>query len=367
MATLSLSSSKPDDNKRLYSTRQGSADTMTTATTPPLLDRDAWKVELNAQEMHGFLQTAEVAARAAGQVIVQHLGCANEVGGVRGDDEDDDTDQDANTHSISGLEIKTNIKDVVTQYDKEAQQAVLEILRTYFPTHSFLGEEDCDPGAEASEAALQSSLEQSSSGEGYVWICDPIDGTANFASGLSLCAVTICLVYKGTTVLGLIYDPHQDEMFTAIKGQGYCSLNGQPLPNLQKNNNAIADIRADVKNAIINAGCPADPNAFAVSMRGVMALNSRARGLRMIACSALTTAWIATGRLTAHFGYDLSCWDLAPGALLIQEAGGCVTDLDGSPYQLQTRNMLCSIHPQLHQDILNILQEADAISFVRKQ
>ena len=82
----------------------------------------------------------------------------------------------------------------------------------------------------------------------------------------------------------------------------------------------------------------------------------------MIACSALTTAWIAAGRLTAHFGYDLSSWDLVAGALLIQEAGGVVTDLNGSPYQITTRNMLCS-NGLVHDPILKVLKEADAISF----
>jgi myo-inositol-1(or 4)-monophosphatase len=120
----------------------------------------------------------------------------------------------------------------------------------------------------------------------------------------------------------------------------------------------------DVKDAIINAGCPADPNAFNTSMRGVLALNSKCRGLRVIACSALTTAWISSGRLSAHFGYDLSSWDLVAGALLIQEAGGKVSDLDGTPYKLETRNMLCS-NGLVHDEVLNILREADAVSFTR--
>mmetsp|Transcript_16317 Transcript_16317/g.21361 ORF Transcript_16317/g.21361 Transcript_16317/m.21361 type:complete len:356 (-) Transcript_16317:54-1121(-) len=311
----------------------------------PSLDRDAWKTELEHAELQGLVETAEAAARAAGQVIVSHLGCAAEVC-------DPTTDEEC--------EIKTNLKDIVTQYDKQAQESVESIIRDAYPLHSFLGEEDVNPGAAASEAALEAALAKSESG--FVWICDPIDGTANFAAGLTLCAVTVSVVYKGTTVIGVIYDPHQDELFSAVKGEGQSSLNGKPMPNL-KEYHAIESIR----DAIINAGCPADPNAFATSMRGVMALNGRSRGLRMIACSALTTAWIAAGRLNAHFGYDLSSWDLAPGALLISESGGIVTDLDGSPYQLETRNMLCSTNLVVHQDVLQILTEADAVSFTRSQ
>jgi myo-inositol-1(or 4)-monophosphatase len=132
----------------------------------------------------------------------------------------------------------------------------------------------------------------------------------------------------------------------AVRGQGD-TCNGAPL--------RVATGITQVQDAIINAGCPADPNAFAASMRGIAALNSECRGLRMIACSALTTAWIAAGRLTAHFGYDLSSWDLVAGALLIQEAGDCVTDLDGSPYRLETRNMLCS-NGLVHTPVLDVLR-----------
>lgn len=180
-------------------------------------------------------------------------------------------------------------------------------------------------------------------------------GTANFASGLELCAVTIAVAYRGTPVVGVIYDPHRAEMFSAIRGQE-ATLNGSPMQ--------VAQAVTSLDEAIINAGCPADPNAFQASIQGVLALNGRSRGLRMIACSALTLAWIACGRLSAHFGYDLSSWDLAAGALLVQSAGGTVTDLDGSPYNLKTRNMLCT-NGYVHGEILKVLQDAGATSFSR--
>jgi len=250
-------------------------------------------------------------------------------------------------------EIKYSIKDIVTEYDKTAQNAIEKVVRTNHPDHSFLGEEDVEAGGAASEAALLKALESSSTG--WIWICDPIDGTANFASGLALCAATIGFVYKGTPVVCATYDPFSDECFTAIKGQG-AFLNGERLQ--------VSKAITSVGDAIINAGCPADPNAFETSMRGFLVLNGKSRGLRVIACSALTTAWIAAGRLTAHFGYDLSSWDLVAGALLIQEAGGVVTDLDGSPYKIETRNMLCS-NGLVHDQVLDILREADAVSFQR--
>jgi len=326
-----------------------SATSSTSSALPNEVSWPAWKTDLTSTEMGALRQTAEAAARAAGQVIVENLGCASKrqasaLVSADGDNKNRNAEQ-----------VKTSIKDIVTEHDKEAQIAVESIIRGAYPDHSFLGEESVDPGAEASEQALTDLLSQTKSG--FLWICDPIDGTANFASGLSMCAVTVSVVYKGTALIGVVYDPHAEEMFTAVIGQG-ATVNGEQL--------TVATGVTNIKDSIINAGCPADPNAFAASMRGITALNSKSRGLRMMACSALTTAWIAAGRLTAHFGYDLSSWDLVAGALLIQEAGGLVTDLDGSPYRLETRNMLCSNgEPSVHNSILQVLKDADATSFTR--
>lgn len=303
---------------------------------------DSLEAMPSLEDCQSLLKTAEEAARAAGSIILENLGCCSEM---------DDT-----------CEIKYSIKDVVTQYDKNAQVAIESIVRQAYPNHSFLGEEDVDPGSVASAEALSEALENVS-GEGYLWICDPIDGTANFASGLPLCGVTMAVIYKGAPIVGAIYDPHRDEMFSRIRGQGAwltTSRNTDGIAEPLQVQSAI-DVASD---AIVNAGCPADPNAFEVSMRGMLALNSKARGVRVIACSALTLAWIASGRLTAHFGYDLSSWDLVAGALLIQEAGGRITDISGSDYKIETRNMLCS-NGQVHDEILGILKDADAVSFER--
>ena len=98
-------------------------------------------------------------------------------------------------------------------------------------------------------------------------------------------------------------------MFVAVNEKGaYC--NGAPIGRTNSSMSLLRDV-------IVNVGCPADPNAFEASMRGVMALNSKCRSLREIACSALTLAWVASNRLGTHFGYDLSSWDLVAGALLI--------------------------------------------------
>jgi myo-inositol-1(or 4)-monophosphatase len=297
---------------------------------------ETWQ-DIPLDECQEILATAQVAARAAGEIILENLGCCSEM--------------------ENQFEIKYSIKDVVTAYDMNAQSAIEDIVRAKYPKHSFLGEEDVDPGAAASEKALISALGASPSG--FIWICDPIDGTANFASGLPLCAVTMGVVYKSVPIAAIVYDPHLDEMFSVIRGQG-AYLNGN------KERLQVQSAVTSASDAIINAGCPADPSAFEASMRGMLALNSKARGVRVIACSALTLSWIAAGRLTAHFGYDLSSWDLVAGALLIQEAGGRITDLDGSDYKLETRNMLCS-NTHVHDEVLGILREGDAVSFARSK
>jgi len=309
--------------------------------------------------LQSMVVTAEKAARAAGKVIkeAQESSFAEHVNGSKS--------------TSTSTEEKVNIKDIVTKYDKQAQIAMEQIIRSEFPFHSFLGEEDVAAGGDASAQALADALNESGdeAGTDYVWIVDPIDGTANFASGLDLCGVTVAVVDKtnGKPLIGVIYDPHKDEMFVAVDGKGaYCN---KKLLNKM----SIASGSSSLKDTIVNAGCPADPNAFEASMRGIGALNSKCRGLRMIACSALTLAWVASNRLGAHFGYDLSSWDLVAGALIIQEAGGNVSDIDGSAYNVQTRNMLVSSpesnigDENVHQEILDVLKEADAISFDRSK
>mmetsp|Transcript_19501 Transcript_19501/g.34293 ORF Transcript_19501/g.34293 Transcript_19501/m.34293 type:complete len:413 (+) Transcript_19501:2-1240(+) len=322
-------------------------------------------------ECEEILEVAERAARAAGKIIVENLGCSSEASG-----------DDPSSSKNKGAEIKFNIKDVVTQYDKLAQEVIESIIQERYPNFYFLGEENVAAGARASEEALTLALQKTKSeqrneanasdvptttsrmsmGPGFTFIVDPIDGTANFASGLPLCAVTMSVVYQDLAVIGIVYDPHRDEFFSAIRGHGtWLKANDGERKRLQ-----VQTSITKASDAIVNAGCPADPNAFETSMKGMLALNSQVRGVRVVACSALTLAWIASGRLTAHFGYDLSSWDLVAGALLIQEAGGRITDLDGSAYAIETRNMLCS-NGRVHDEILAILEEAGATSFVRSE
>jgi myo-inositol-1(or 4)-monophosphatase len=350
-------STRPIDRIVLHNSDSIVDNTKTTTSTSKATDDHDDDIDI--QLLQEMLQTAKNAAIAAGSVIIKNLGCAASILNI------DETNVDCDPN-VEECIVKTTIKDIVTQYDTQAQSIIQSIIQNKYPNHLFLGEEDVNAGPVASEDALIQKLQQSNTN--FLWITDPIDGTANFASGLSLCAVTICIVYNNEPLIGVIYDPHTKELFHAIRNNGsYLTVyndegNVKSCKRLDLRNSSVINI----KDAIINAGCPADTNAFITSIKGVTALNNYCRGIRMIACSALTTAWIASNRLTAHYGYDLSCWDLIAGALIIIEANGIVTDIDGSPYTLTTRNMVCSNgNANVHDSIIQILKDADAISFQR--
>ena len=213
-------------------------------------DADAEGEETLLNEM---LSTAEFAVREAGSIILSNLGCGAF---------EEDT-----------CEIKTSIKDVVTVYDKACQDRIQGIIESVYPAHAILGEEDVAPGAAASEAALEVALEKN---DGYMWIIDPIDGTANFSSGLALCGVIISIVYRDTPVIGVCYDPHADEMFTAVKGKGAYVQKGKEA---EKERMFVSTAVTDISDAIINAGCPADKSAFDTSMKGVILLNTKVRDI----------------------------------------------------------------------------------------
>mmetsp|Transcript_1721 Transcript_1721/g.2183 ORF Transcript_1721/g.2183 Transcript_1721/m.2183 type:complete len:297 (+) Transcript_1721:204-1094(+) len=243
---------------------------------------------------------------------------------------------------------KFNSKDLVTEVDVACQKIIEKYVEDEwgYMGHELLGEENVPPGKEESTKALNNMLEKN-----WLWVVDPIDGTTNFVMGMPLSAISIGIAYKGEVVGGVIYDPFSDEMFTAIKGRG-AFVNNQPI---SVGNQEILD------EAVVCAGSPPNPLSLAPSLRGIQALTPKIRTLRMLGSAAIMFAWVACGRITAYFEPDLNSWDIAAGAILIQEAGGCISDLDGTPYKLTTRAILAS-NGHTHNAILDVLTEADAIS-----
>jgi myo-inositol-1(or 4)-monophosphatase len=227
-------------------------------------------------------------------------------------------------------------------------QTIKETILATFPDHDFLGEEDVPPGKEASALALEVKLKNLA--DRWLWIVDPIDGTTNFVHGMPLCMPSIAATYNGEVMVGVIYDCHRDELFTAVKGRG-----------AYMNENKISvGVQDTLDDAIVAMGSPPAIESLQMSLKGITALMPKVRTIRMLGSAALMLAWVANGRLTCYWEYDLSSWDISAGALLIQEAGGKFTDLTGNDFTLRTRK-ICASNGKVHNAILHVLQNEAGI------
>lgn len=253
--------------------------------------------------------------------------------------------------NAGGAEVtnrKANSRDLLTMIDPLCEKTIRETILATFSDHDFLGEEDVPPGKEASAAAIDAKL--TSSDSEWLWIVDPIDGTTNFVHGMPLCMPSIAAAYKGEVVVGVIYDPHRNEIFTATKNGG-AFMNGKPIHVGEE---------SSLGDAVVAMGSPPAEESMLMSLKGVKALMPKVRTIRMLGSAALMLAWVANGRLTCYWEYDLSSWDISAGALIIQEAGGRFTDLEGTDFNLRTRKM-CATNGKVHDDILEVLNECGVI------
>lgn len=263
---------------------------------------------------HELLDAAKAAARRAGHLI--------------------------KTSEARSVETKANAKDLLTQTDKLCQSTIREVLDERCPGLGFLGEEDVGAGALAATRAAQAL-------SGLSWVVDPLDGTANFVSGLPLSTVSIACVEGDRTLVGCVYDPFRDELFTASRGQG-AFVNGVRM--------SVDD--ASLSESIVYAGAPPTLAALRPSLRGIHEVAPRVRTLRMLGSAALMLAYVAAGRGAAYFECDLSAWDTSAGCLLITEAGGKCTDAKGVVYTPTTRQIVAT-NGRIHDELLTILDSVD--------
>ena len=235
------------------------------------------------------------------------------------------------------VKTKANARDLLTEVDTEVQDLLETRVRERFPDHSFLGEE--------SGISLDEALDHSPE---WLWIVDPIDGTTNFVHGIPMCAVSVGVAHREELAVGVIHDPFRDELFSARRGHG-CFRNGTAVH---------VGAEATPMEAVVCTGYAPIAEATEPFLRGIAALaRLPVRTLRMLGSAAVMFAWVADGRITAYAEVDLNAWDIAAGALLIQEAGGKITDLDGTPYTLRTRAVLAS-NGATHDSLLTALQDA---------
>ncbi|WP_085907212.1 inositol monophosphatase family protein [Kiloniella majae] len=228
---------------------------------------------------------------------------------------------------VENLQVsKKGPADFVSTADLKAEKILKEELKKARPEFGFLTEE---AGVEKGESNDER------------WIIDPLDGTTNFLHGLPHFAISIALEVRGEIVAALVYDPIKDEMYTAEKGNG-AYLNDRRLR---------VSGRVSLDSTIIATGTPflgrGDRGPF---LREINAVMAQTAGVRRWGAAALDLAYVAAGRYDAFWERDLSPWDVAAGLLLVKEAGGSVTEVDGRAFMLKSQSILCAnidLHPKM--------------------
>jgi myo-inositol-1(or 4)-monophosphatase len=221
--------------------------------------------------------------------------------------------------------------DLVTVADRESEALIRRRIRERWPAHDILGEEE----------GLKDT------GSDYRWYVDPLDGTTNFAHGYPVFCVSLAVEYRNERIAGVIYDPTRDELFTAEQGSG-AFLNHQPI-HVSKT--------ARLAESLVATGFPShkrhkNPNIFFYHQ-----ITLRTHGVRRAGSAALDLCCVACGRYDGFWEFNLNPWDTAAGVLIVQEAGGKVTDFSGGPFQLNSRETLASnglIHEALQEEFRKI-------------
>ena len=236
------------------------------------------------------LDTAVQAAREAGSVLHQGLGRARQV-----------------NHK--------GFRDLVTELDLASQKKVIEIITGAFPEHRIIAEEG------SRELDLS----------GPVWIVDPLDGTTNFVHGLPIYGVSICLAIDGRPKAGVVFDPEREELFAACAGKG-AFLNSNPI--------RVSDVE-ELSQALVVTGFAYDlEKSLDRDLAWFSRMLTHTQGVRRLGSAALDLAYVACGRMDSFWEHGLHAWDMAAGVLLVQEAGGEVTDLGGGTFDLLSGRVL---------------------------
>ncbi len=260
--------------------------------------------------MHPLLNTAIKAARKAGTVILRHA------------------------DHLDRLSIETKGRnDFVSEVDRLAEAEIIQIIHNAYPDHAILAEE---------------SGEQA--GSQYKWIIDPLDGTTNFLHGYPQYAVSIAVSHDGKLDQAVVFDPLRNEMFIASRGKG-AQLNDRKI-RVSKT--------VEMEAALLGTGFPFKEfdklNVWIETFRQLLPMTS---GVRRAGSAALDLAHLASGRLDGFWEFGLKPWDMAAGCLLIQEAGGIVTDIDGTDGYLETGNIVAGT-VKIYEAMLKILNEKNS-------
>jgi myo-inositol-1(or 4)-monophosphatase len=258
--------------------------------------------------MHPFVTIGIRAARAAGNVITRGL------------------------NRLDTIEVETkHDKDFVSEIDRQSEEEIIKIIHRAYPDHAVLAE----------ESGAQGHAD-------YEWIIDPLDGTTNFLHGFPQFAVSIAVRHRGKLTAGVVYDPMLQELFTASQGNG-AQLNERRIR---------VSTRHQMNTALLGTGFPFRPDQnLDYYLSTLKVLMQETAGIRRPGAAALDLAYVAAGRLDGFWEFGLKPWDMAAGALLIQEAGGIVSEPDGKGDFLNSGNLVCG-NPKIQQQMLKLIQSA---------
>ena len=229
--------------------------------------------------------------------------------------------------------------DVVTIADRTVEKLIRERLGEVFPEHGIYGEE-----------GTRERLERE-----FRWYIDPLDGTTNFAHGFPQFCVSMGLERRvagitenedGTLVAAVIFDPMRGDLFTAERGKG-AQLNGKPIK---------VSLTAQLAESLIATGFPSRKRHESPNIHFYHEFTLRSHGVRRAGSAALDLAYVAAGRLEAFWEFNLNPWDTAAGILLVEEAGGRVSDFAGNPFRLDSREVLAS-NGLIHEELVGLFKD----------
>nr|XP_036671112.1 inositol monophosphatase 2 [Drosophila suzukii] len=240
-------------------------------------------------------------------------------------------------------EVKSAFYDLVTVYDRQIESTLTEGLLKAFPESRIIGEE-----------ALAGATTQPELTDAPTWIIDPIDGTNNYVRKIPHCCISVGLTINKELVLGIVYNPPANELYSAWQGHG-AFLNDQPIEvsNVKEINQAV--VGYEISLIVVSNG--RDKN-----VKRLYKLASNATGTRSFGCAALTLCYIAAGRCDAYHVENLKPWDLAGGAVILREAGGIVYHTSGAKFDVMKPDCVCTCSEGLAKNVIQLIEEADQIA-----
>ena len=253
-----------------------------------------------------MLEFAKIAAKGAGAILMEHFG------------------------QISSYEHKSTPIDLLTIADTQSETFILNAIKTTFPDHHIIAEE--------------STIVENNSD--YRWVIDPLDGTTNFVHNLPIFAVSIGLQYKGETIVGVVYNPAADKCFWADK-HGGAFLNGESIHTTSTNT---------LSNSLLVTGFPyTHDDRWSIGFDLFKTLYGKTQGVRRLGAASLDFCFVAMGRFEGFWEFGLQPWDVCAGALILEEAGGKVSDWDNSPMPFSGERVLAT-NGFIHEEMKDILE-----------